>query len=85
MMRKYCLETKQDWDEGLPFLLFSAREAKQESLVFRHNVRGALKALKEQFLTDPQPRLNVHEFITWCQECLHHSCAIAQESLSAAQ
>lgn len=64
-----------NWDEGMPFLLFAAREAKQKSLgfspaelVFGHNVRGPLTALKEQILTDPQPRLNVHEFVSQCWE-----------------
>lgn len=31
MLRKYCLETKKMWDEGIPFVLFAAREAVQES------------------------------------------------------
>lgn len=31
MLRKYCLETETNWDEGVPFVLFAAREAVQES------------------------------------------------------
>lgn len=34
MLRKYCLEHERDWDKGLPYLLFAAREAPSESLGF---------------------------------------------------
>ena len=34
MMRSYCFQEKKDWDEGIPLLLFAAREAVQESLGF---------------------------------------------------
>lgn len=49
MLRKVCHETGRDWDEGLPFVLFAFRDAKQESLGFSpaeivlgYNVRGPL-------------------------------------------
>uniref|UniRef100_A0A4W5LNZ8 Gypsy retrotransposon integrase-like protein 1 n=1 Tax=Hucho hucho TaxID=62062 RepID=A0A4W5LNZ8_9TELE len=58
MLRKYCLESEKDWDEGVPLVLFAARETVQESLgfspaelVFGHTVRGPMKVLKEQFLS----------------------------------
>lgn len=54
MLRKYCIETGNEWNEGVPLLLFSIRETVQESLkfspsefVFGHAVRGPLKNLKE--------------------------------------
>ncbi|KAL1251837.1 hypothetical protein QQF64_019633 [Cirrhinus molitorella] len=34
MLRKYCLETSKDWDEGIPLVLFAVRESVQESLGF---------------------------------------------------
>lgn len=34
MLRKYCLEKQKGWDDGVPFVLFAAREAVQESLGF---------------------------------------------------
>lgn len=34
MLRKFCLETNKEWDEGLPLLLFAVRETPQESLGF---------------------------------------------------
>lgn len=34
MLRKYCIETEKNWDEGVLFVVFAAREAIQESLRF---------------------------------------------------
>ena len=57
MMRNYCLENQKDWDEGIPLLMFAAREFIQETLgfspfelVFGHVVRGPMKMLKESWL-----------------------------------
>ena len=54
MMRTYCYQYEKDWDEGIPLVLFAAREAVQESLgfspfelVFGHTVRRPLKLLKD--------------------------------------
>ena len=64
MIRSYCLQEKKDWDEGIPLLLFAAREAVQESLRFRpfelvfgHTPRGPLKLLKERWLSDEEPEI----------------------------
>ena len=55
MIRVYCFDNEKDWDEGIPLLLFAARESIQDSLgfspfelVFGHSVRGPLKLLKEK-------------------------------------
>ncbi len=32
MLRKYCMETGSEWDEGVPLLLFAIRDTVQESL-----------------------------------------------------
>lgn len=34
MLRSYCIANGKDWAEGLPYLMFAAREAEQESLGF---------------------------------------------------
>jgi len=54
MMKAYCITQNKDWNEGVPLLLFAAREAIQESLgfspfelVFGLLPCGALKLLKE--------------------------------------
>ena len=51
MIRAYCMEHNNDWDQGIHLLLFAAREAIQESLgfspfelVFGRTVRGPLRS-----------------------------------------
>jgi len=57
MMRAYCFQKNKDQDDGIPLLLFAARESVQESLgfspfelVFGHVPHGPLKMLKETWL-----------------------------------
>lgn len=66
MLRAYCLDTGKDWGEGLPLLMFAIRETVQESLgfspaelVFGHTVRGPLKLLSEQLLSDHSTHVSV--------------------------
>ncbi len=93
MLRKYCMETNKDWDEGTPLLLFAVREAVQDSLgfspadlVFGHTVRGPLKMLKEDMLSsETTSQMTVLEYVSKFRERLHHACAMAKESLLKAQ
>ena len=92
MLKKYCHETGRDWDEGVPFVLFAIRDAKQESLgfspaelVFGHNVRGPLKVLKEKLVCSSPPKTNVLDFVSQCRERLHHATKLAKESLASSQ
>ena len=57
MIRAYCTEYSNNWDQGIHLLLFAAWEAIQESLgfspfelVFGRTVRGPLKLLKRLLL-----------------------------------
>ena len=66
MMRSYCFDTEQGWDESIHLLLFAVRESVQESfgfspfeLVFSHTVRGPLKLLKEKILPQEDTPLNL--------------------------
>ena len=34
MIRSYCFDTKNNWDEGIHLLVFAVRESVQESLGF---------------------------------------------------
>ncbi|CAI5669654.1 unnamed protein product [Oreochromis niloticus] len=72
MLKKYCHDMGRSWDEGVPFVLFAIRDAKQESLgvspatlVFGHDVRGPLKVLKEKFLSGGVPKTNVASMKKW--------------------
>ena len=93
MLRKYCLETGKSWDEGIPFVLFAAREAVQESLgfspaelIFAHTPRGPLKSLRDKFMSsDSSPERNVLNYVSQFRERLHHANSLAKECLSASQ
>ncbi len=92
MLKKYCYDTGKDWDEGVPFVLFAIRDAKQESLgfspselVFGHNVRGPLKVLKEQLVAGSSSKSNVLDFVSQCKERLHRATSLAKEALSSSQ
>ena len=57
MLRAYCLNNKKHCDECISCLMFAVRDTVQETLgftpfklVFGHEVRGPLKALKEVLL-----------------------------------
>lgn len=59
MIQNFCLETQNDWDEGVLFLMFTAREAVQEStgfslfkLVFGHLACSPLKVLMEDWIQE---------------------------------
>ena len=91
MLRKYCLEHKRDWDEGLPLVLFAVRETTQESLgfspadlVFGHTVRGPLRLLQEKWCADKSsPSHNILDYVSAFKERLHDACETARESLVA--
>ena len=64
VIRSFCFDTENDWDEGIHLLLFAVRESVQESLgfspfelVFGHTVRGPLKLLIEKILSDDDSSL----------------------------
>lgn len=71
MLRKYCLEKKKDWGEGVPFMLFAACEAMQGSLgfspaqlVFSHTLWGLAKSLQESFLSSSLSLSNVLDHVS---------------------
>ncbi|XP_070403201.1 uncharacterized protein [Nothobranchius furzeri] len=92
MLTKYCLSKSKTWEEGLPFVLFAAREAVQDSLgfspaqlVFGHTPRGPLKALKERFLFSDPPDRKVREYVQLFQKRLKEANAIAKTHLDKAK
>ena len=67
LLRAFCTELSGDWEDGLPWLLWAAREVVQEStgfspseVVFGHKVHGPLAVLQDGcFPEDPtQNRMN---------------------------
>ena len=92
IIKTYCFETEKDWDDGVHFLLFAARESVQESLgfspfelVFGHTVRGPLKLLKEKLLTDDGGSLNLLQYVTDFRTKLTKACDLARKNLKTAQ
>ena len=93
MLRKFCLESNREWDEGLPLLLFAVRETPQESLgfspcdlIFGHTVRGPLRLLKEKWLSEsPKNEHNTLDYVSSFRERLHYACKLARENLAQSQ
>ena len=93
MIRTYCSENKKDWDDGIHWLLFAARESVQESLgfspfelVFGHNVRGPLKVMKEKLLSETSPvQLNLLDYVSDFKLKLVRACEIAKKNLRESQ
>ncbi len=92
MLRCYCIETGRDWAEGLPYLMFATRETVQESLgfspvelVFGHTMRGPLKLLSDQLLSQSPKPVPVDEYVTSICEKLCKARDLAKLHLSATQ
>ncbi|KAI3357900.1 hypothetical protein L3Q82_016288, partial [Scortum barcoo] len=92
MLRKYCHDSQRDWDEGVPLVLFAAREAVQESLgfspaelVFGHEVRGPLKVLKEHLVMPKTSVKSIPEYVTKLKDRLQLACSLAREALASSQ
>ncbi|KAJ8019449.1 hypothetical protein HOLleu_41054 [Holothuria leucospilota] len=92
MLKTYCHDNERDWDEGIPFVMFAARESIQESLGFSpfelvlgHTVRGPLKLLKEKWLSDPGEDIHLLDYVSRFKDRLHGACELAQENLRHSQ
>ncbi len=92
MFSKYCAESGKGWDEGLPLLLFAVRETVQESLgfspadlVFGHTVRGPLKMLRENWLSEQKSECNLLDYVSSFRERLYNACKLAQTALGSVQ
>lgn len=93
ILRKYYLETEKSWDEGVPFVLFAAREAVQESLgfspaelVFGHTPHGPFRASKETFLVPAEgSKKSVTKYVQGFCERLCQANALAKKHLADSQ
>jgi transposase InsO family protein len=91
MIKSYCSDTCKEWDDGIPLLLFAAREAVQDSLgfspfelIFGHTVRGPLKCVKEQWLSE-EPPSNLLQYVIDFRTRLFEARSVAIEHLQKAQ
>ncbi|XP_041484226.1 uncharacterized protein LOC121430866 [Lytechinus variegatus] len=93
MIKAYCADFPDDWDKGIPFLLFAIRDAPNESttytpfeLVFGHEVRGPLKLVKEKLLEEAGPEeCNILEYVSNFRGRLSKACDLAREHLRISQ
>ena len=92
MMRAYCEENSNDWDKGIPLLLFASREVPVESLgfspfelVYGHKVRGPLYIMHESFLSEEKTSDNVVNYVFEFQNRLIETFDLAQINLRNAQ
>ena len=91
MLRKYCFVNEKDWNQGVPLVLFAARESVQESfvfssfeLIFGHSVRGPLKLMKERWLSET-PRSDLLTYVSSFKSRLSEACKIANDHLTSSQ
>ena len=92
MLRTHCLEHQKEWDQGLLFISFAAREAIQEPLefspfemIFGHSVRGPLKLIKERWTENkPLPR-TMTEYVAKMRKNLANARELAQKYLRNTQ
>ncbi|XP_076031965.1 uncharacterized protein LOC143019869 [Oratosquilla oratoria] len=91
MLRTYCLEFGKDWDEGVDLLLFTVRDSVQESLgfspfqlIYGHEVRGPLKALKESWLLENSV-IPLVSYVVEFREKLKAAVRLANAHLKSAQ
>ncbi|XP_047479369.1 uncharacterized protein LOC125032316 [Penaeus chinensis] len=94
MLKKYCLETGNSWDENIHFLLFALRECPQESLgyspfelLYGRQIRGPLKVLKDQWFSDSSdsPNQTVASYIDNLRAKLSEARKLALSNLHNVQ
>lgn len=92
MLRKFVAESGADWDQWLPYLLFSYREVPQAStgfspfeLLFGREVRGPLDILRESWEGDaPHQSSNIVSYVLRMREKLDHLSSMAHNHLAQA-
>ena len=93
MLRKFCVESKLEWDEGIDFLLFAIREVPQESIgfspfemLFGRSVRGPLSVIKEEWLNMPSDSTQtIQQYMDKLKRTLKEVREIARKNLKGQQ
>ncbi|KAL5013063.1 hypothetical protein ScPMuIL_011614 [Solemya velum] len=91
MLRACCVENPKDWDQIVPFVMFAARESKNESLGFSpfellygHTPRGPLKLIKDRCLQEKSSE-NLLNYVAKIKEKLYCATKLAREHLFKSQ
>ena len=92
LLKKFCVETGNCWDEGLDMLLFVLREVPNESLgvspyemLFGRKCRGPLQILKEQLVNKEICEVNISQYLGNLKAQLENIHSFAQNNLSVSQ
>ena len=90
MLRVYCQDYPEDWDKGIPFVLFAIRVARYEStkfspfeLIFGHEVRGLLKLIKEKLVSELS-ETTLLDYVSNLRERLIRAGELAKQHLKVA-
>lgn len=91
VLRMYCVDMGVDWDEALPWVLFTLRDSIQQStgfspfdLVCGHEVNGPLKMVKEKWLEREEP-VNVVRYVSQLKNRVMTAREIAHDNLRESQ
>ena len=86
MLRKFTSQNQKDWDEYLPYLLFSYREAPQETtgfspfeLLYGHRVRGPLDVLRDSWTGERSEEIPVAAHVIRMRDQLQEMTDLVQE------
>ncbi|XP_047485268.1 uncharacterized protein LOC125036565 [Penaeus chinensis] len=91
MLTKFCKENNKDWDDSVPFVLYAARSAKQESLgyspnelLFGKNIHGPIDMLYESLINEKN-EFNLCDYVTKLRDRLSKVREFAMKNLNVAQ
>ena len=91
VLRKFCMETGNEWDKEIPYALFAIRSMPNDSLgfspfqmIFGHNVRTPLDVVRE-FWEGENSEMNVLDYVSNLQERLRKAWTFALENLAKSQ
>ncbi|XP_066958870.1 uncharacterized protein [Macrobrachium rosenbergii] len=91
VIKKFCIETGNEWDKEVPFALFAIHSVPNETLgfspfdlVFGHSVHGPLDVVREHWEGEA-PEVNVLDYVSGLQGKLRKAWALAQQNLFRSQ
>ena len=93
LLRKFCHDQDQEWDEALPFVLFAIRKTPNQflgvssfELLFGRKVRGPLKVIKDRLLNNPTNKLvTITQYIEKLKNTLEQVRSFTRSNLKQAQ
>ena len=92
MIRKFTSRNQKDWDEYLPYLLFSYREVPQETtgfspfeLLYGRRVRGPLDVLRESWTDEQSSKVPVAAHVVEMRDRMEEMGEIVREHAAKAQ